>query len=125
MLAKVAMSLLGLSLTEGMIGSIRTETGTPALIRSCAALSLCVGDGAYGSRTLAKSSLSVVIVKATVEGTLLSKSSSLATMLLLVIIWILQLLSAKISRQPRVKPAVVLKLHASGWQASLFWGGIR
>ncbi len=45
------------------------------------------------------------MVNATVEGTLLSKSSSLTTMLLLVIICILQLLSAKISRHRRVMPS--------------------
>jgi hypothetical protein len=47
----------------------------------------------------------VVIVKATAEGTLVSRSSSRVTMLLLVIIWIRQLLSARISRHRRVKPA--------------------
>ena len=50
-------------------------------------------------------SSSVVIVNATVEGILLSKSSSLTTKLLLVKIWILQLLSARISRHRLVKPA--------------------
>ena len=55
--------------------------------------------------SFAKLSSSVVIVNATVEGILLSKSSSRTTMLLLVMICILQLLSAKISRHRRVKPA--------------------
>ena len=50
-------------------------------------------------------SSSVVIVNATVDGTLPSKSSSLTTKLLFVMIWILQLLSAKISRHSLVKPA--------------------
>jgi hypothetical protein len=50
------------------------------------------------------SSSSVVTVNATVEGILLSRSSSLTTMLLLVMIWILQLLSARISRHRLVKP---------------------
>jgi hypothetical protein len=45
------------------------------------------------------------MVNATVDGTFLSKSSSRATRLLLVIICILQLLSTKISRQRLVKPA--------------------
>lgn len=86
----------------GIMGSIRTETGTPALMRSCAALIRWDGVGACGSMILAKNSLSVVIVNATVAGTLHSRSSSRATRLLLVIIWILQLLPAKISRQRRV-----------------------
>ena len=106
MLASVAMSFCAWSFTKGMIGSIRTETGMPALIRSCAALKRWEGEGAKGSRILARLSSSVVMVNATVEGTLTSKSSSLVTRLLLVMIWILQLLSAKISRQRRVKPSV-------------------
>ena len=84
---------------------MRTETGTLALIRSCAALSRWDGDGALGSSIFAKLSSSVVIVNATVAATLLSRSSSLATMLLLVMIWILQLFPAKISRQRLVKPS--------------------
>jgi hypothetical protein len=50
-------------------------------------------------------SSSVVMVNATVDGTLLSKSSSLTTMLLFVMICILQLLSASIPRHRLVKPA--------------------
>jgi hypothetical protein len=50
------------------------------------------------------SSSSVVTVNATVEGILLSRSSSLTTRFDLVIIWILQLLSARISRHRLVKP---------------------
>ena len=76
----------------------------PALIKSCAALKRSDGKGAYGSIIFAVLSSSVVIVNATVEGTLLNKSSSLATMLLLVMIWILQLFSARTSRHRRVKP---------------------
>ena len=110
MLARVAMSFCGLSFTSGMIGSIRTETGMPALIKSCAALKRSDGKGAYGSIIFAVLSSSVVIVNATVEGTLLNKSSSLATMLLLVMIWILQLLSARISRHRLVKLSVASAL---------------
>ena len=47
------------------------------------------------------------MVNATVEGILASKSSSLVTILLLVMIWILQLLSARISRQRLVSPVDV------------------
>jgi hypothetical protein len=105
MLAKSAMSFCGWSFTRGMMGSIRTETGMPFLIKSCAALRRCEGVGACGSMSFAMLSSSVVIVNATVAGIWLSKSSSLTTKLLLVIIWILQLLSAKISRHRLVKPA--------------------
>src|SRR4030042_6736475 len=86
----------------GIMGSIRTETGTPDLIRSWAVLMRWAGVGACGSMILAKNSLSVVMVNATVAGNLPSRSSSRATRLLLVMIWILQLLLAKISRQRRV-----------------------
>ena len=99
------ISLLGSSFTMGIMGSIRTETGIPALVRSWAALMRLEDEGAYGSITFARASSSVVIVNATVAGTLLSKSSSLETMLLLVIICILQLLFERISRQRRVKPS--------------------
>ena len=110
MLASVADEFLRLVFTSGIIGSIRTETGIPALVRSCAARSRWEGEGANGSRILARLSSSVVIVNATVEGTLLGKSSSRVTRLLLVIIWILQLLSAKISRHRRVSPSVASAL---------------
>jgi len=46
----------------------------------------------------------VVTVNATVEGILLSRSSSLTTRFDLVMIWILQLLSARISRHRLVNP---------------------
>ena len=104
------MILCGWSFTNGMIGSIRTETGMPALIRSCAALKRWEDEGAKGSRILARSSSSVVMVNATVDGTLMSKSSSRVTMLLLVMICILQLFSTRISRQRLVKPSVASAL---------------
>jgi len=110
MLANSAMSFCGWSFTSGMIGSMRTETEIPALIRSFAARSRWEGEGANGSRILARLSSSVVMVNATVEGTFLRRSSSRVTRLLLVIIWILQLLSAKISRQRRVNPSVASAL---------------
>ena len=106
MLARAAMSFCGWSFREGMIGSMRTETGMPALVKSCAALMRWEGEGANGSMILARLSSSVVMVNATVEGTLLRRSSSRVTRLLLVIIWIRQLLSAKISRHRRVNPSV-------------------
>ena len=99
------MSFCGLSFTSGMIGSIRTETGMPALIKSCAALRRWNGGGANGSMIFAMLSSSVVMVNATIAGTLLSRSISLVTRLLFVMIWILHLLFAKISRHRLVKPA--------------------
>jgi len=39
MLASAAISVWGRSFTAGMMGSIRAETGMPALIKSSAALS--------------------------------------------------------------------------------------
>src|SRR5665648_229488 len=107
---RILRILCGWSFTNGIIGSIRTETGLPALIRSCAALKRWEGEGAKGSRILARSSSSVVMVNATVDGTLTSKSSSRVTMLLLVMICILQLFSTKISRQRLVKPSVASAL---------------
>jgi hypothetical protein len=47
--------------------------------------------------------LSVIMVKATVAGILLSRSSSRVTKVLLVMIWILQLQPAKTSRHRLVK----------------------
>ena len=82
----------------------------PALIKSWAALMRWEGGGAKGSRILARLSSSVVIVNATVAGIFVSKSSSRVTKLLLVIIWILQLLSTRISRHRRIKPSVTSAL---------------
>jgi hypothetical protein len=95
-----------LSFTKGITGSIRTETGMPLPIKSSAALSRLAGDGACGSRSVAISESSVVIVSATVDRALLSRSSSRVTRVDFVIICIRQLLSARISRHLRVKPAV-------------------
>ena len=91
------------------MGSMRTETGMPLLIKSSAALRRSVGGGACGSKSRATSASSVVMVKATVDGTLLRRSSSRVTRLDFVIIWIRQLLSARISRHLRVNPAVASK----------------
>lgn len=68
------------------MGSIRTETGIPELIRSWAALRRFEGVGADGSRVSANRSFSVVIVKVTVAGSLASISESLVTKSLLVTI---------------------------------------
>lgn len=107
---RILMIFCGWSFTCGIIGSIRTETGIPALIRSCAALMRWEDEGAKGSRILERSSSSVVMVNATVDGTLASKSSSRVTKLLLVMICILQLFSTRISRQRLVKPSIASAL---------------
>ena len=106
MAASLAISSSGWSFTKGITGSIRTDTGIPSFTRASIALSRASGDGAYGSKRLAISASSVVIVKATVDGTLLSRSMSRITRLDFVMICIRQLLSAKISRHLRVNPNV-------------------
>ena len=105
MQASVVMSFLGSSFTNGITGSMRTETGIPLMIKFCTALRRSVDEGACGSRILAKLSSSVVMVNATAEGTFESRSSSRVTMLLFVIIWIRQLFTASTSRHFRVHPA--------------------
>jgi len=87
------------------MGSIRTETGIPSRDKSFRALIRSLGNGACGSKSLAVPSSSVVIVKATVDGTLTSKSPSRVTILDLVIIWIRQSFSVRISKHFRVIPA--------------------
>ena len=106
MFASSDISFMGKSLTVKIIGSILTDTGIPALISSCAALSRWDGSGACGSSVFARLSSSVVMVRATVDGILVSRSSSRVTRLLLVIIWTLQLLCARISRHRLVRPSV-------------------
>src|SRR3989304_7220978 len=106
MLASAATRFSALSFTKGITGSIRTETGIPLLTKSSAALRRLLGDGACGSRSFALPSSSVVIVSATDEEILPSKSSSRVTMLDFVIIWIRQLFSTRISKHFLVNPAV-------------------
>ena len=104
--ASVVTSFSALSFTRGITGSMRTETGTPLPIRFSAALRRSAGGGAFGSKSRATSASRVVMVRATVDGALLSRSSSRVTRLDLVITWIRQLLSARISRHLRVNPVV-------------------
>jgi hypothetical protein len=94
----------GFSFTYGIIGSMRTATGMPSAISFAAAFRRSLGGGALGSRVLAVSKSSVVIVMATMEGTRLKRSVSLKTVVDLVIIWIRQFCLAKISRHRLVKP---------------------
>ena len=88
------------------MGSMRTETGMPLRMRSSTARRRAAGGGACGSKICATSASMVVTVRAMVDGVLLSRSSSRVTRLDLVMIWIRQLLFARISRHLRVKPAV-------------------
>jgi len=83
---------------------MRTKTGMPRFSRVLTASKRSVEDGACGSISLAKSSLSAVIVTATIAGVLPSKSVSLVTSVDLVTIWIRHLLSESIWRHFRVKP---------------------
>ena len=104
--ASVRIKLSGSSFMDGMIGSMRTVVGMPFSVRVSTAFSRSVGSGAFGSMSLAMSSLSVVIVMETIEGTLFRRSVSLATRLDFVIICILQSCLDRISRHFRVKPVL-------------------
>ncbi len=106
MSARLSTSFSSWSLTKGITGSILIETGMPLSIRFSAASSLESGDGAFGSKSFATSVFSVVMVKATVDGTLLRRSPSRITRLDFVIIWIRQLLLERISRHLLMSPAV-------------------
>jgi len=71
---------------NGITGSTRTDVGILFEIRVFTAFSLSDDKGAFGSRIFARSSLSVVMVKETVEEAFFSKSISLTTILDFVII---------------------------------------
>ena len=103
-LARVATSFAGSSFKNGIIGSMRTETAMPLLMSASTAFRRFSGEGAFGSIRLAISGFSVVIVMATVDGTLQSKSASRVTRSDFVRIWIRQLLRERILRLSRVKP---------------------
>ena len=87
---RVAMSFAGLSLMNGIMGSIRTDTWMPFCTSVSTAFKRWFGVGACGSSFLAFSSSSVVMVNATVLGFSRSKSASRVTKLDLVMIWIRQ-----------------------------------
>jgi hypothetical protein len=76
----------GSSFTNGMMGSILTVTGTLFWTSSLTAFKRSEGEGTRGSIAFATSSLSVVMVKATIDGTFFNKSMSLTTRLDLVTI---------------------------------------
>ena len=80
------MRFSGLSFTNGIIGSMRADVGISFWIRISAAFRRSDGGGACGSISFAMLSLSVVMVKETIEGTFLNRSMSLVTRLDFVII---------------------------------------
>ena len=69
-----------------MMGSILAQTGMPACVRVLIACILCVVEGTLGSSFLARSSLSVVMVKTTTVLVFCRMSVSLVTMFDLVMI---------------------------------------
>ena len=87
--ASVLIRFSGLSLRNGIIGSIRAHTGISFCVSRWMAWILFVGDGAFGSSFFARSSLSEVMVKATTAFIARSMSASLVTWSDLVMIWIL------------------------------------
>jgi len=84
---------------------MRTETGILLLIRVSTVFKRSVGDGACGSISFAVLSSSVVMVKATAEGTLRKRSISRWTSVDFVIIWIRQSLWESTAKHIRVKSA--------------------
>jgi len=113
MLASVSISVAGLSFTYGIMGSIRTNAGMPLRVSASIVFRRSVEDGALGSISFAVASSSVVIVTATVQGTLPKKSVSRVTRVDLVIIWIRQSHCERISKHFRVKPASA-SMHGYG-----------
>ena len=105
MSARVVISFSGLSLTKGIMGSMRTDTGTPLLVSVSTVFKRSAGEGACGSSSFAVFSSSVVMVNATVQGILLNMSVSRLTRVDFVIIWIWQSCCDRTARHFRVKPA--------------------
>ena len=68
-----------LSFTNGIMGSMRADVGISFSIRIFAAFKRSDGGGACGSISFAMLSLSVVIVKETIERVFFRRSASLAT----------------------------------------------
>ena len=84
--ARVLIRFSVLSFTNGIMGSMRTDVGISFSIRILTAFKRSDGGGACGSISFAMLSLSVVMVKETIEGTFLNSSMSLVTRLDFVII---------------------------------------
>jgi len=78
--ARVSMRLSGLSFTNGIIGSMRTDVGMPFSISVSTVFIRFDEDGAFGSMSSEMLSLSVVIVRVTIDGIFFKKSMSLTTM---------------------------------------------
>jgi len=100
--ASVLMSCVGLLFSDGIIGSILTQTGMFFWVSVLIACILCVGGGALGSSFWASLSLSVVMVKAMNDGVFCSMSVSLVTRFDFVMIWMRQSCLARIWRHFRV-----------------------
>ena len=83
--ASVLIRFSGLSLRNGIIGSILAHTGMLFCSSFSMAWILLVGDDAFGSSSFARSSSSVVIVKATTAFIARRMSVSLVTRFDLVI----------------------------------------
>lgn len=96
---------------------MRTVTGMCFNNSVSAAFKRLEGEGAFGSMVLAVSSLRVVMVNDTMEGTLDSRSASLVTRSDFVITCSLQLLSVSIRRLLRVKPSLA---SCCGYGSELF-----
>ncbi len=101
--ASVLMSFPGLSLSVGIIGSIRAQTGISLSVSCSMARILFDGDGALGSNCLARSLSSVVMVKATTAFIVRRMSVSLVARSDLVMIWTLHWLCDSVLRLCRVR----------------------
>lgn len=110
MFASVLIRFSGLSFKYGIIGSMRTDVGTPFLISVSTVFKRSDVVGAWGSMLFAMLSSSVVIVKDTVEGIFFKRAMSLTIRLDFVIIWILQLCWDRISKHFRIKPVLASML---------------
>lgn len=78
--ARVSTRFSGLSFTNGIIGSMRTDVGMPFLIRVSTVFNRFDEGGALGSIIFEILSLSVVIVKVTIDGISFKRSLSLTMM---------------------------------------------
>lgn len=84
--ARVLTRFSVLSFMKGIMGSMRADVGILFLIRILTAFKRSDGGGACGSISFAMLSLSVVMVKETIEDVFLKRSTSLTTRLDFVII---------------------------------------
>ena len=101
--ARVFTRVWVLSFRNGIIGSVLTQIGMLFWVRFFMVFILCEGVGALGSSCLASLLLSVVMVKATIDGVFCRMSVSLVTRFDFVMIWMRQLCCDRISRHFRVR----------------------